>query len=101
MIDREWPWLVAGLSRWAAALSDPTIWAAEGIRRRDRARGLLLSAPPPILAALLDPVIEEASGASSNELALHWAGVKDRFDDLVTLTGPVSSTRLAELLGLQ
>ncbi len=101
VIEREWPWLVTRLSRWAAALSEPTIWADEGIRRRDRARGLLLDAPPPILAALLDPVIEEASAASRDELTLHWAGVKDRFDDLVTLTGPVSLTRLAELLGLQ
>ncbi|MFT5680194.1 MAG: hypothetical protein ACI8RZ_001100 [Myxococcota bacterium] len=99
VIAADWPWLVASLHRWSDALSDPTIWATEGAARRDRARELLTGAPLPILTALLDPVLEEAARSSGDELALHWAGVADRFDDLITLTGPISPTRLVEILG--
>jgi hypothetical protein len=100
VLAETWPWLVAGLSRWSAALSEPALLAAEAMARRDHARGLLADAPPALLAAMLDPVIEEAAGAPGDDPSLHWAAVADRFDDLVTLSGPASPARLAEILGL-
>lgn len=98
----EYPWLSARLARWVAMRTDAAAWTAEATARREHARQVLAQGVTPQCVALLDPVIAEAGRAIADgiPLPLHWGAVLDRFDDLITLTAPPTSSRLSEILGL-